>query len=144
MLCAPVYPRSGVKSSSPNDLKETSRKVKDAGGRWLELILDQRDLPALRAAAARGENEFGGIDILFANAGVQGFYSLLEMEDEDWHMTIDVNLSGTANAIRAFAPHLVKRGSGCIIVTSSSQGRHGMLNGSSYSASKWGIIGLMK
>ena len=143
-ICAPVYPASGVKPSSPDDLKETGRLVKDAGGRWLEIILDQRDLPALRNAAAQGEKKFGGIDILFANAGVQGFKPLLEMNDEDWQVTIDVNLTGTANAIRAFAPHLVKRGGGRIIVTSSTQGRHGTLNGSAYSASKWGIVGLMK
>lgn len=143
-ICGPVYTRSGVKPSSPEDLKETGRLVKDAGGQWLEMILDQRDLPALRVAATQGEKEFGGIDILFANAGVQGFSSLLEMEDEDWQVTIDVNLTGTANAIRAFAPYLIKRGGGRIIVTSSTQGRHGTLNGSAYSASKWGIIGLMK
>ena len=81
---------------------------------------------------------------MFANAGVQGFKSLLDMTDEDWHVTIDVNLTGTANAIRAFAPYLVKRGGGRIIMTSSTQGQHGTLNGSAYSASKWGIIGLMK
>ena len=52
----------------------------------------------------------------------------------------NANLTGTANAIRAFAPHLVKRGGGRIIVTGSTQDRHGMKNGSAYSASKWGII----
>ena len=92
----------------------------------------------------RIEREFGGIDILFANAGIQAFKPLMEMEDADWHTQIDVNLTGTANAIRAFAPHLVKRGGGRIIVTSSTQGRHGTKNGAAYSASKWGIIGLMK
>ena len=66
------------------------------------------------------------------------------MEDTDWHTQIDVNLTGTANALRAFAPHLIKRGGGRIIVTSSTQGRHGTKNGAAYSASKWGIIGLMK
>jgi NAD(P)-dependent dehydrogenase (short-subunit alcohol dehydrogenase family) len=90
------------------------------------------------------ENEFGRIDILFANAGIQAFRPLLEMEDADWHIQIDVNLSGTANAIRAFAPSMVKHGGGRIITTSSTQGRHGMLNGASYSASKWGILGLTK
>jgi NAD(P)-dependent dehydrogenase (short-subunit alcohol dehydrogenase family) len=143
-ICATIYPRSGVKPSSPDDLNETGRLVQLAGGRWLSLILDQRDLPALRAAAVRTEGELGGIDIVFANAGIQGFRPLLEMEDEDWQIQIDNNLTGTANAIRVFAPHLVKRGGGRIIVTSSTQGRHGTKYGSAYSASKWGIIGLMK
>ena len=143
-ICAPVCPRSGVEPARPEDLDETGRLVKAAGRRWLSIILDQRDLPALRAAAARAERELGGLDIVHANAGIQAFRPLLEMEDEDWHTQIDVNLTGTANAIRAFAPLLAKRGGGRIIVTASTQGRHGMRNGSSYSASKWGIIGLMK
>jgi NAD(P)-dependent dehydrogenase (short-subunit alcohol dehydrogenase family) len=63
--------------------------------------------PALRDAAARVAQDFGGIDILFANAGIQALQSLLEMDDSNWHTQIDVNLTGTANAIRAIAPHLV-------------------------------------
>jgi SDR family mycofactocin-dependent oxidoreductase len=143
-IAAPVSPRSGVEPANPDELHETGRLVLAAGRRWLSVRLDQRDLPALRVAAARTEQEFGGIDILFANAGIQAFKPILEMEDEDWHTQIDVNLTGTANAIRAFAPHLVKRGGGRIIVTTSTQGRHGTKNGAAYSASKWGIIGLMK
>ena len=69
---------------------------------------------------------------------------LLDMSDADWHDQIDVNLSGTANVLRVFAPLLVRRGGGRIIVTSSTQGQHGTKFGSAYSASKWGIIGLIK
>ncbi len=106
-------------------------------------MLDQRDLPALRAAAASAKAELGGVDILFANGGIHAFKPILEMEDADWHDQIDINLTGTMNAVRAFAPLLVERG-GRIIVTSSTQGQHGTKNGSAYAASKWGIIGLMK
>jgi NAD(P)-dependent dehydrogenase (short-subunit alcohol dehydrogenase family) len=143
-ICAPVDPRSGVTPATQADLDETGQLVRQAGRKWQSFVLDQRDLPSLRSAAAQIEHEFGGIDILFANAGVQSFWPILEMEDSDWQITIDVNLTGTANAIRAFAPAMVKRGSGRIIVTTSTQGRHGTLNASAYSASKWGIIGLMK
>ena len=126
------------------DLEEPGRLVQAAGGRWLRVRLDQRDCAALRRAAEQVEREFGGIDIVFANASIQAFKSLLDMDDADCNDHIDINLTGTANAIRAFAPHLVKRGGGRIIVTSSTQGRHGTKEGSAYSASKWGIIGLMK
>lgn len=143
-ICAPVSPRSGVEAAGPGQLEETGRLVCANGARWISRILDQRDLRALRTAEEWIMQEFGGIDILFANAGIQAFKPLLEMDDEDWNIQIDVNLTGTANAIRAFAPCLVKRGGGRIIVTSSTQGRHGTLNGAAYSASKWGIIGLMK
>jgi NAD(P)-dependent dehydrogenase (short-subunit alcohol dehydrogenase family) len=143
-ICAPVYPASGVTPASKEDLDQSGKSVEAAGVRWLGLVLDQREISALRKAAAQVEEEFGGINIVFANAGVQGFKPLLEMDDADWQIQIDNNLTGTANVIRAFGPYLVKRKGGRIIVTSSTQGRHGMKNGSSYSASKWGIIGLMK
>ena len=143
-ICAPVDPRSGVTPATQADLDETGQLVRQAGRKWQSFVADQRDLPSLRSAAAQIEQGFGGIDILFANAGIQSFWPILEMEDSDWQITIDVNLTGTANAIRAFAPAMVKRGSGRIIVTTSTQGRHGTLNASAYSASKWGIIGLMK
>jgi NAD(P)-dependent dehydrogenase (short-subunit alcohol dehydrogenase family) len=81
---------------------------------------------------------------LFANAGIQSFHPLLEMEDPDWHITIDVKLTGTANAVRAFAPYIVKRGGGSIILTSSTEGQHGTKFGASYSVTKWGTIGLIK
>jgi NAD(P)-dependent dehydrogenase (short-subunit alcohol dehydrogenase family) len=143
-ICGPVDPRSGVEPSTPEDLEETGRFIGAASRRWLGIKLDQRDLPGLRSAALRCDQEFGGIDILFANAGIQSFHPLLELEDADWHITIDVNLTGTANAVRAFAPYIVKRGGGRIILTSSTQGQHGTKYGAAYSASKWGIIGLMK
>ena len=143
-ICAVVDPRSGVSPATRADLDETGRLVEAAGSQWLGFTLDQRDLPALRLTVPVIESKFGGIDILFANAGIQAFKPLLEMEDQDWHITIDVNLSGTANAIRAFAPAIVSRGGGRIIVTTSTQGQHGTLFAAAYSASKWGILGLMK
>ena len=76
--------------------------------------------------ASQIEREFGGIDILFANAGIQSFHPPIDMQDSDWIITIDVNLTGTA----------ARRGGGRIIVTSSTQGRHGMKYGADYSAHK--------
>jgi NAD(P)-dependent dehydrogenase (short-subunit alcohol dehydrogenase family) len=126
------------------ELAETGRTVSEAGRRWLGVTFDQRDIAAVRAAAEQVRAEFGGLDILFGNAGVQAFKPLLEMADDDWHTQIDVNLSGTANVLRVFAPMLVERGGGRIIVTSSTQGRHGTKYGAAYSASKWGLIALVK
>jgi NAD(P)-dependent dehydrogenase (short-subunit alcohol dehydrogenase family) len=143
-ICAVVDPHSGVVPATPEDLEETRRRVVELGRQWLGIMRDQRDMAALRNDAATTEKRFGGVDILFANAGTQGFQPLLDMDDTHWHTHIDVNLTGTANAIRAFARYLVRRGGGRIIVTTSAQGRHGTLLGAAYSASKWGIIGLMK
>ena len=143
-VAGPVTASIEVAPATRDELDETGRLVAAEGGRWRAEIADQRDIGALRAVAERAVEAFGGIDILFANAGIQAFKPLLEMEDADWHDQIDVNLSGTANAVRAVAPHIVKRGGGRIILTSSTQGQHGTKYGASYSASKWGILGLMK
>jgi NAD(P)-dependent dehydrogenase (short-subunit alcohol dehydrogenase family) len=143
-IAGPVSSTLEVVPATADELAETGALVAKAGARWLEVKLDQRDLAALRSAADRARGAFGRLDILFANAGIQSFKPILDWEDADWHDQIDVNLTGTCNAIRAVAPHLVRNGGGRIIVTSSTQGRHGTKYGAAYSASKWGIIGLMK
>ena len=127
---------------SESELAETGREVEAAGGQWLALDADIRDLPALRAAAEQVTKVFGKLDIVAAVAGIQSFKPLLEMEDVDWDDQIDTNLTGTAKTLRAFVPHVGDGGR--VIVTSSTQGRHGTKYGSAYSASKYGIIGLMK
>lgn len=143
-IAGPVSKILDYPPATPGDLRETGARVQVAGGRWLAVTADQRDISAIRDAAALIERELGGPDIVFANAGIQAFKPLAEMDDADWNDQIDVNLTGTANVIRVFAPVLVRRGGGRIIITSSTQGQHGTMSGAAYSASKWGLIGLMK
>ena len=128
----------------PSELEDTGKLVTAHGRRFLAIQADIREISQLRAAAQQAEQQFGHVDIVVANAAIQAFKPLLEMEDADWHNVIDNNLNGTANTVRAFAPHLVKNGKGRLILTASMQGRYGTKNGAAYSASKWGIIGLMK
>jgi NAD(P)-dependent dehydrogenase (short-subunit alcohol dehydrogenase family) len=143
-IAGPVSPILDFAPATFEDLTQTGELVKAAGGRWTQHVADQRHIVQIRGAAEEIVQERGGIDVVFANAGIQAFKPLLEMSDHDWHDQIDVNLNGTANVLRAFAPLLVRRGGGRIIVTSSTQGQHGTKFGSAYAASKWGIIGLMK
>ena len=143
-ICAVVDPRSGVIPATPQDLAETGRLVEALGTKWQSHIVDQRNLPALCSISEKIESTFGPVDILFANAGIQQFHPLMELEDADWQITIDTNLTGTANVLRAFGPAMVRRKSGHIIITTSTQGQHGTFTGAAYSASKWGLIGLMK
>lgn len=127
------------------DLAETERQVRALGRKCLAVTADIRDIAALRRAADQVKQQLKQVDILVADAGIQVFKPLLEMDDRHWHDVIDVNLNGTANTIRAFAPTMVAAGKGGrIIVLASMQGRYGTKHGASYSASKWGIIGLMK
>lgn len=143
-IAGPVSSVLDYEPASRADLDRTGELVRAEGRRWMGVIADQRDVAAMRAAAAKVEQEWGGVDVLFANAGIQAFAPILEMDDADWRDQIEVNLTGTANTLRAFAPVLVRRGGGRIILTSSTQGQHGTKFGSAYSASKWGLIGLMK
>jgi SDR family mycofactocin-dependent oxidoreductase len=143
-IAVPVSPTTKYPGATTEDLAEPARLVEQEGGTFIALEADIRDLGALRAAATRAEQELGHVDILVANAGIQVFAPLLEMTDEQWHDVIDVNLTGTAHTVRAFAPLMTRRKQGRIIVTASGQGKRGFKHGSSYAASKWGIIGFMK
>lgn len=143
-IAGPVSPIMEVVPATSDDLDETGKQVQALGRTWERHTFDQRDLDAVRRVAAQIEQAHGVVDILHANAGIQAFKPILEMTDPDWHDQIDVNLTGTANVLRAFAPIVVKSPAGRIVITSSTQGQHGTKNGSSYSASKWGLLGLMK
>lgn len=143
-ICGPVSDILDFAPATLEDLDETGRLVQAEGVRWAEHVVDQRRIADVRTVADQIDSACGGIDIVFANAGIQAFKPLLEMRDEDWLDQIDVNLNGTANVVRVFAPLLVRRGGGRIIITSSTQGQHGTKNGSAYSASKWGLLGLVK
>src|SRR5580698_7502425 len=80
-IAGPVNSTLEVAPATPEELAETGRMVAAAGARWLEARLDQRDLPALRAAAEQARAAFGRLDILFANAGIQTFKPILDWQD---------------------------------------------------------------
>ena len=143
-ICGFVSTASNAKPATLADLDETVRQVRAYGRRGEAIKADIRDIAALRRIADDVEQRYGQIDIVVADAAIQRWVPLLEMTDADWRDVIDNNLNGTANTIRAFAPKMVARRKGRIIVLSSMQGLHGTKDASSYSASKWGIIGLMK
>jgi NAD(P)-dependent dehydrogenase (short-subunit alcohol dehydrogenase family) len=143
-IAGPVSPASNAEPATPAELDETIKLIGEYGRRAQAVRADVRDITRLRAVADQVEKQFGKIDIVVANAAIQRWMPLLDMEDSDWRDVIDNNLNGTANTIRAFAPKMIARRKGRIIVLSSMQGKHGTKDASSYSASKWGILGLMK
>lgn len=143
-IAGPASSAMDYEPATAEDLAQTGGLVEEAGAEWLPVVFDQRDKAAVRKGFTAVVERFGGIDVVFANAGVQGFAPLLTMSDDLWQDQIDINLTGTANVLRVAAPLLIERGGGRIIITSSTQGQHGTLDGSGYSASKWGLIGLMK
>jgi NAD(P)-dependent dehydrogenase (short-subunit alcohol dehydrogenase family) len=143
-IAGPISTASIAEPATPEELEETARLAQQYGRRAQTIRADVRDIAVLRKVADQVEQQFGKIDIVVANAAIQRWMPLLDMQDADWRDVIDNNLNGTANTIRAFAPKMVARRKGRIIVLSSMQGKHGTKDAASYSASKWGILGLMK
>ena len=143
-IAGPVSPASNAVPATPQELEETVGMIRMFGRRSDGIRADIRNIASLRDIADRVERDHGKIDIVVANAAIQRWMPLLEMQDSDWKDVIDNNLNGTANTVRAFAPKMVARRKGRFILLSSMQGKHGTKDASSYSASKWGILGLMK
>ncbi|WP_242096118.1 MULTISPECIES: SDR family NAD(P)-dependent oxidoreductase [unclassified Sphingomonas] len=139
-----VSPASNATPATPDELAETKRQIEAHGRRCLAIKGDIRKIAQLRAAHDRVLKELGRIDVVVANAAIQRWKDLLEMEDSDWYDVIDNNVNGTANTVRAFAKTLTGQKSGRFILISSMQGKHGTAGAASYSASKHAIIGLMK
>jgi NAD(P)-dependent dehydrogenase (short-subunit alcohol dehydrogenase family) len=143
-IAGPVSPTADAIPATEADLSETVAQVQRLGRRAKAIKADIRDIAALRRVADQVEHEHGKIDIVVANAAIQGWKPLMEMDDMDWRDQIENNLNGTANTVRAFGPKMVARNYGRLILLSSMQGRMGTKGAASYSASKWGILGLMK
>jgi len=88
---------------------------------------------------------WGGIDILVANAGVFGSLKpLIEVEEEEFDRVIAVNQRGVWLALRAALPEMKARGGGSVVITSSVLGLQGIRGGAAYVASKHAVTGLMK
>jgi NAD(P)-dependent dehydrogenase (short-subunit alcohol dehydrogenase family) len=143
-ICAVAAPNLAYPPATEGQLEQTGKMVEGAKRHWIPVKADIRDTKGMRAAVERAVKEFGKLDIVVANAGIQAYGPFASSSEEDWNNVIDINVRGTANTMRAALPHMLSRKYGRIVIVSSGQGRHGFKNGSAYSASKWGLIGLMK
>jgi NADP-dependent 3-hydroxy acid dehydrogenase YdfG len=101
-------------------------------------VSDWEDDQALAEAAL---DSFGRIDAVFANAGFGAQRGFLEESVEHWRSMVLTNVLGTALTIRATLPHLLERGSGHYLITSSVAGRR-VVPGSLYSATKWAVTAM--
>ena len=89
-------------------------------------------------------NRFGQIDILIANAGIWRGAPVEQMSEDVWDDVLDVNLKGTWSSCRAVVPAMKKRGTGSIVIVSSTAGQRGEAGYSNYAASKGGQISFAK
>ncbi len=130
---------------------EGAARVRDeiagAGGQALALECDVSDPESVRRAVDAAAAHFGRLDIVCANAGINGVWAPIEdLRPDEWDHTLDTNLKGTYLTIHCAVPHLKRAGGGSIIITSSVNGTRSfsMPGASAYSASKAGQVALMK
>lgn len=133
-----------VPHSTPEDLDTTASLVREAGGRVHTEIVDVRDLAGMQAATDRGAARFGGLDVVCATAGITSRGMTVELDENAWRTMLDVNLTGVWHTCRAGAPHLIARGAGSVILTSSIAGLRGLVGVAHYTAAKHGVVGLMR
>lgn len=133
-----------IPHSTPADLDITASLAGQAGGRVYTEIVDVRDLAAMHAATDRGAERFGGLDVVCATAGITSRGMAVELDENAWRTMLDVNLTGVWHTCRAGAPHLIARGAGAMILTSSIAGLRGLVGVAHYTAAKHGVVGLMR
>jgi len=124
---------------------ETVRLIEEKGGRATFIQTDVTDTPQVNDMVQAAVETYGGLDILFANAGVPGSEKLIpDTTDEDWEGVIDINLTGAFKSCRAAIPEIAKRGGGAIVTTTSAEGIKPCDVSGHYCASKAGLISLTK
>jgi NAD(P)-dependent dehydrogenase (short-subunit alcohol dehydrogenase family) len=136
------YP--GYAMGSSGELESLAEECRALGADCVTFIADVRDDLAVGSAVQTAAERFGGIDILFNNAGVCGYGLAHELSEEAWDTLLDINLKGAWLVARRVIPLMIGSRSGVIINNASVAGLRGMARLSHYAASKWGLIGLTK
>ena len=119
--------------------------LSDLPAGWQASVVDAADEDSVAALFAEVREQWGGLDVLCANAGIAGPTALVEdIALEDWRKCVSVNLEGCFLAAKYAAPLMKAARAGSIIVTSSTAGQYGYPNRAPYASAKWAVIGLMK
>lgn len=119
-----------------------AEKITDNNGEALAVQVDVSDRESIDNMVQTVIDTYGQIDILINNAGITADKTLVKMERKHWDQVIAVNLTGVFDCGQAVAPHMIEKGYGRIINTSSIVGKMGNVGQSNYSAAKAGVIGL--
>ncbi|MDH4273235.1 MAG: glucose 1-dehydrogenase [Candidatus Aminicenantes bacterium] len=124
--------------------KDVVEEIKKASGIALFIRSDVRIAKDCERAANETLRQFGRLDILFNNAGVFYPHTVIDCPEEEWDITIDVNLKGTYLMSRLVLPAMIAQGGGVIINNASGWGITGGNEAASYCASKGGVVLLTK
>ncbi|WP_449432709.1 SDR family NAD(P)-dependent oxidoreductase [Pseudomonas putida] len=125
---------------SAGEIAETVRLIIQADGQACAQTADVANYEQVVALYQRASDEFGGVDIVVANAGVATEQRRIEDSDPaKWRETIDINLTGAYYTAHAAIPHLRRRGAGKIVMIGSGQRNRATPGFSAYSCSKSGM-----
>ena len=133
-------------SRTEEEIRETVEEIERNGGEGMWIPADISDPDRMRDAVRQVIDRWGRLDIVFANAGVNGVWAPIEeLEVEEWKHTVDINLTGTFLTIKYSAPHLKKRG-GSVIITASINGTRTFSNtgATAYSCTKAAQVAMAK
>ncbi|HEX8036132.1 MAG TPA: SDR family NAD(P)-dependent oxidoreductase [Ktedonobacterales bacterium] len=138
--------RVAVLGHSAGNVEEAVSKIQRAGGDAMALVADVAQADQMQAAINQIADKWGRLDIVFANAGINGVWAPLEeLTPDDWQRTIQTNLTGTFLTVKYAVPYLKKQG-GSVIITSSINGTRVFSNtgATAYAASKAGQVAFAK
>lgn len=142
--------RAGAKVAvlgrSDDENQQVANAINAAGGEAMPVNADISDPEQMRRAVEQVVGRWGRLDIVFANAGINGVWAPIEeLTPEEWQKTIDINLNGTFYTIKYAAPYL-KRGGGSVIITSSVNGTRIFSNtgATAYSCTKAAQVAMAK
>ena len=126
-----------------NALKEAVQTIGSDAGRYCAADVTQPDQTQQYIQAA--VEQFGGVDILLANAGIEGeVQPITDYAIDTFDQVMAVNVRGVWLGLKYAAPEIAKRGGGSIVITSSVAGVRGAAGVSAYIASKHAVVGLMR
>jgi NAD(P)-dependent dehydrogenase (short-subunit alcohol dehydrogenase family) len=123
---------------------QVAREIEARGRRTLRVTSDVGDRASLDRLRDDVLAAFGRVDIVLCAAGITKRVPTLEMDEADWQRILDVNLTGTLRAFRAFAPFMIERRSGRLIGICSLSSYVGLYEVAAYGASKSGLAGLTR
>jgi NAD(P)-dependent dehydrogenase (short-subunit alcohol dehydrogenase family) len=127
-----------------NAAARLAKATESLGRAAIGLVADVRSVDAVREATSQAAERLGGLDTLVVAAGIIRIQPLEDITEDDWDAVLDVNLKGAFIAVQAAAPHLRKSGRGRVVALSSDAGRRGCELIQAYTASKFGLVGLME